>query len=156
MKDEKRIILGAAFGSALGASVGTVVGAVANDVGFWISMGISFGADRIYDVMFHLDKFPPALDQSLRVLFVALDEESHRYAFKALTRIRKAGIPADLYPEPTKMKKQMKYADSRNVPYVAIAGESERLANNFAVKDMQSGQQENMDIDTLIKLLSEK
>lgn len=117
-------------------------------------VGISFGADRIYDVMLQLDRFPHSLDQSLSILFVALDEESHKYAFKAMTKIREAGIPADLYPEPAKMKKQMKYADSRNVPFVAIAGESERMEGNFAVKNMESGNQENLTIEEITARLS--
>jgi histidyl-tRNA synthetase len=117
-------------------------------------VGISFGADRIYDVMLQLDKFPSSLDQSIQVLFIALDEDSHQYAFKALSAVRAAGISADLYPEPAKMKKQMKYADARNVPFVAITGESERQSDTFAVKNMESGAQENLNLDALIKKLS--
>jgi len=116
-------------------------------------VGISFGADRIYDVMLALDRFPATLDRSVQVLFVALDDESHRYAFSAMTAVRNKGIAADLYPEVSKMKKQMKYADARHIPYVAIAGETERNSRSFAVKDLQSGEQTNLSLEELIQKL---
>lgn len=118
-------------------------------------VGISFGADRIYDVMLALDRFPATLDRSVQVLFVALDDESHRYAFSAMTAVRNKGIAADLYPEVSKMKKQMKYADARHIPYVAIAGETERNSRSFAVKDLQSGEQTTLSLEELIQKLAE-
>lgn len=116
-------------------------------------VGISFGADRIYDVMLALDRFPQSLGSELHLLFIALDEESHSYAFRHMSQIRLAGYRCDLYPEPAKMKKQMKYANARQVPFVAIAGESERNAGIFSVKNMASGEQNNMDVKALIDLL---
>jgi histidyl-tRNA synthetase len=116
-------------------------------------VGISFGADRIYDVLLELGLFPEGMGQSIRLLFVAMDDESHRYAFNAMTRLRSAGITCDLYPEPTKMKKQMKYADGLGVPFVAIVGESERELGVFSVKNMQTGEQTSCKPDDLVQLL---
>lgn len=104
-------------------------------------VGVSFGAERIYDVMEELNLFPPDVQKDIEVLFVALDEESHKYAFKQVSLLRQSGIPCDLYPEPTKMKKQMSYANTRNVPYVAIIGETERLTGKVSLKNMVTGEQ---------------
>jgi len=117
-------------------------------------VGISFGADRIYDVMLALDRFPESVETTVQLLFIALDQQSHQYAFRVMSRLREQGIAADLYPEVAKMKKQMKYADDRKIPYVAIAGETERNNNTFAVKDMQSGEQKEIasnELDTLFR-----
>jgi histidyl-tRNA synthetase len=105
-------------------------------------VGISFGAERIYDVMEELDLFPAETTESLQLLFVSFDEASHRYAFNWLNQVRAAGIRADLYPEPTKMNKQMKYADSRNVKYVAIVGSEEMAGNTVMLKNMKTGEQQ--------------
>jgi histidyl-tRNA synthetase len=113
-------------------------------------VGISFGADRIYDVMESLDLYPPDITQGLDILFVTFDEASHRHAFKILTQLRKEEIKADLYPEPAKMKKQMKYADSLAVPYVGIIGDQEREENVISLKDMKSGSQEKITVSELI------
>jgi histidyl-tRNA synthetase len=113
-------------------------------------VGVSFGAERIYDVMEELNLFPPDVQKDIEVLFVALDEESHKYAFKQVSLLRQAGIPCDLYPEPTKMKKQMSYANARNVPYVAIIGESERLAGKVSLKNMVTGDQSDVSLDQLM------
>ena len=112
-------------------------------------VGISFGAERIYDVMEELNLFPQEVQKDIEVLFVALDTESHNYAFKQVSILRQAGIACDLYPEPAKMKKQMSYANARNVPYVAIIGESEREAGKVSLKNMTSGEQKDVDISDL-------
>lgn len=117
-------------------------------------VGISFGADRIYDVMLALDRFPESVERSLQVLFIALDEESHRYAFRVMSGIRDKGIACDLYPEVAKMKKMMKYADDRKVPFVAIAGETERANGTLSVKDMGTGTQMELTPDQLADKLS--
>lgn len=109
-------------------------------------VGVSFGAERIYDVMEELNLFPPDVQKDIEVLFVALDEESHKYAFKQVSLLRQSGIPCDLYPEPTKMKKQMSYANTRNVPYVAIIGESERLVGKVSLKNMITGEQSDVSV----------
>jgi histidyl-tRNA synthetase len=112
-------------------------------------VGVSFGAERIYDVMEELNLFPEDVQKDIEVLFVALDEESHRYAFKQVGILRQAGIPCDLYPEPTKMKKQMSYANARKVPFVAIIGETEREAGKVSLKNMVTGEQMDVEISSL-------
>jgi histidyl-tRNA synthetase len=112
-------------------------------------VGVSFGAERIYDVMEELNLFPSDVQKDIEVLFVALDEESHKYAFKQVSSLRQAGIACDLYPEPAKMKKQMSYANARNVPYVAIIGETERLEGKVSLKNMITGEQEHVGVKDL-------
>ena len=116
-------------------------------------VGISFGADRIYDCLEELDLFPKESQQSLKVLFVAFDAESHRYAFKALSEMREAGINADIYPEPTKIKKQLDYADKRAVPFVVLIGSEEMETGQLAMKNMVSGEQEKMELSKIIDIL---
>jgi histidyl-tRNA synthetase len=116
-------------------------------------VGISFGAERIYDVMEELNLFPTETKSSLKVLFVAFDTATHLFAFDCLTKLRKAGINADLYPEPTKMQKQMKYANARNVPYVAIVGETEMQAQKIMLKNMEVGDQQLLSVEEIITLL---
>jgi histidyl-tRNA synthetase len=112
-------------------------------------VGISFGAERIYDVLQELNLFPDEVQKDISVLFVALDDESHKYAFGIVTELRMAGISCDLYPEPAKMKKQMSYANARNVPFVAIIGDSERDANKVSLKNMITGEQKDINISEL-------
>ena len=116
-------------------------------------VGVSFGAERIYDVMEELDLFPTEVQKDIDILFLALDDESHKFAFRQVSTLRKAGISCDLYPEPAKLKKQMTYANVRNVPYVGIIGESERLEGVISLKNMVTGEQNNVNPDTLIQLL---
>ncbi|MCF8239261.1 MAG: histidine--tRNA ligase [Saprospiraceae bacterium] len=117
-------------------------------------VGISFGADRIYDVMETLDLFPANAVTSLQVLLCAFDTVDHIYAFGVLNKLRDAGISADLYPEPVKLQKQMKYANALGVPYVVLIGETERTSGQLSCKDMQSGDQQELDIQALIKKLT--
>jgi histidyl-tRNA synthetase len=116
-------------------------------------VGISFGADRIYDCLAELDLFPKASAQSLKVLFVAFDEETHQFAFKCLNKIREAGINSDIYPEPTKLKKQLDYADKRAVPYVVLVGSDEMESGILTIKNMQTGEQQKLALDAVIALL---
>lgn len=116
-------------------------------------VGVSFGAERIYDVMEELSIFPEESMGALQLLFVTFDEAAHRYAFRWLNKVRAAGIRADLYPDPVKMGKQMKYADSLNVKRVAIVGSEEMANNQVALKNMTTGEQEKVDLDTLIARL---
>ena len=104
-------------------------------------VGISFGAERIYDVLEELNAFPEDADSELQVLLIAFDEPTHRYAFDLLTRLRRADIPADLYPEPAKLKKQMKYANQRGVPYTLLIGSEEMKSGKMQLKNMRSGEQ---------------
>jgi histidyl-tRNA synthetase len=82
-------------------------------------VGISFGAERIYDVMESLNLFPPSLSSAPRILFIPLDEKALTFAFTAATELRKHHISTDIYPEPAKLQKQMRYANQLGVPFVA-------------------------------------
>jgi len=116
-------------------------------------VGISFGADRIYDVLDMLNRFPDTLDESVRILFMAFDEPTHEYAFACVSRLRAAGIPAELYPEPGKLKKQFEYAAKRSIPFVAIVGETEMQTGMLSVKDQQTGEQRTVPVEELIAML---
>ncbi|MBK8622761.1 MAG: histidine--tRNA ligase [Saprospiraceae bacterium] len=105
-------------------------------------VGVSFGAERIFIVMEELGLFPENTAKDIDVLFIALDDESHLTGFKWLYQLRQAGVACDMYPKATKMNKQMKYANDRKVPYVAIIGESERISGSVSLKNMETGVQQ--------------
>ncbi|QLG43887.1 histidine--tRNA ligase [Costertonia aggregata] len=109
-------------------------------------VGISFGLDRIYLVIEELNLFPQTIDKSLDVLCLNYGEKEALASLRLITTLRKCGIKADLYPAGTKIQKQFKYADKRNVPYVIIIGEEELKNNSFAVKNMKSGEQKTYDL----------
>ena len=117
-------------------------------------VGVSFGADRIYDVMEELDLFPAEASQNLQLLFIAFDQAAHQYAFDCLNKVREAGIPSELYPEPVKINKQMKYANARKAPFVALIGSNEMENGLVTLKNMASGEQEAVNIESLIEKLS--
>lgn len=104
-------------------------------------VGISFGADRIYDVMNELNIFPQETASSTRVLFVNFGGEEEALCLKLASELRKNGINTELFPENTKIKKQFSYADSKQIPFVVIIGESERLKGECVVKNMKTGDQ---------------
>ena len=112
-------------------------------------VGISFGADRIYDVMVGLNLFPEDVDFATKVLFVNLGADEEAASLKALESVRDAGIPAEIYPESGKMKKQMEYANRRNIPYVAIIGSNELAEGKVTLKDMRNGSQTSVAADSL-------
>lgn len=116
-------------------------------------VGISFGADRIYDVMEELKLFPETLSESVKVVFLSFDEPSFEYAFQSAAKLRAAGIPCEIYPEPGKLKKQFEYAAKRNVPYVAICGETEMANQQLTVKNQLNGDQQVMDVEALADML---
>ena len=116
-------------------------------------VGISFGADRIYDVMNQLDLYPKDSILNTKVMFVNFGEKEALYSLDLVARLRAADISAELYPSSDKMKKQMGYANNHNIPYVAIIGETEMSSGTIAVKNMTSGEQNIMSIDELIALL---
>ncbi|NAS11733.1 histidine--tRNA ligase [Poritiphilus flavus] len=119
-------------------------------------VGISFGLDRIYLVLEELGLFPESLDQSIDVLFVNFGEEEALAALTLVSRLRTAGIKADLYPTNAKTQKQFKYANNRKVPFVSLLGAEELKAKTFAVKNMSSGEQISYswdDLDEFIKTL---
>lgn len=118
-------------------------------------VGVSFGAERIYDVMEEMNLFPHDITHDLDVLLIAFDEDTHRYAFSQLQKLRTAKVIADLYPSPEKMKKQMKYADARNVPYVLLIGSEEMNSGQFTLKNMATGDQGKYTFDQVVaKLIS--
>ncbi len=117
-------------------------------------VGISFGADRIYDVMNQLELFPKADNATTRAMFVNFGGDDELYALRMLSKIRRAGINAELFPDAVKMKKQMNYANKKQVPYVLLAGEEERNANTVTVKNMVSGEQSKVSLDELIKIIN--
>lgn len=114
-------------------------------------VGISFGADRIYDVMSELNLFPESLSESVQVLLAAFDEATHEYAFGCAARLRAAGLSVELYPEPGKLKKQFEYAAKRNVPFVAIVGETEMQSETLMLKDQKTGEQQAMTVEEAAK-----
>ena len=113
-------------------------------------VGISFGADRIFDVLNALDLYPANVTTSSRIMFANFGEKESLTSLKYINALRKAGIAAELYPEVSKMKKQMGYADAKKIPFVAIVGESELNDNNITLKDMTTGEQTKVVIDELI------
>jgi histidyl-tRNA synthetase len=116
-------------------------------------VGISFGADRIYDVLNELGLFPDAADISTRLLIVHFGEEEAGLGLHILREVRKAGISAEIYPESAKMKKQMKYADDKKIPFVAIIGSEELAEGKVMLKNMTTGAQEKRSPADLAALL---
>ena len=118
-------------------------------------VGVSFGADRIYDVLLQLEKFPKSTMNNTKLLFVNFGSEEESYCLKLLNDIRQAGISAELYPDKAKLKKQLSYADNKEIPFVALIGENE-LKNKFiTIKNMKTGEQEEVVQSELISKLSE-
>lgn len=117
-------------------------------------VGISFGADRIYDVLNELNLFPPSIAASTKLLFVTFGEAEQNYCLPLLARARKAGINAEVYPDAVaKMKKQMSYADDKKIPFVVIVGGDEMRSGMLSLKNMSSGEQEKVAIETIIEKL---
>ena len=117
-------------------------------------VGISFGADRIYDVMNQLNLYPEDSIINTQVLFVNFGAKEAAHSLGIIAQLRKNNISAELYPEAGKMKKQMGYANSHNIPYVAIIGESEMESNLVTLKDMNSGEQKQVTTEELKETLS--
>ena len=117
-------------------------------------VGISFGADRIYDVLTELDLFPKELQSATQVLFATFGADELHYALRWAKELRAQGIAVEVYPEPTKMKKQMGYADDKQIPFVAIVGGNEMETNTVMLKNMSSGAQQQVDLQELVKLLN--
>lgn len=116
-------------------------------------VGISFGADRIYDVMGQLNLYPEALATSTQLLFLNFGELEADYCLPLLHQVRRAGISAEIYPDSAKLKKQMQYANARMIPFVAMAGEDEVKAGEITLKDMVTGQQERIKPEILLEKL---
>ena len=116
-------------------------------------VGISFGADRIYDVLNALDLYPKDTLASTKVLFVNFGEKEGAQSLQYVMKLRANGIPAEIYPDSTKMKKQMSYANDKNVAYVAMVGETEMANGTIALKCMETGEQDNLTINEVISKL---
>lgn len=116
-------------------------------------VGISFGADRIYDVLTELELFPKETDLGLTLLFVNFGETEQAYCMKLVRQCREAGIDCEIYPSKAKMQKQMKYANDRGVQYVAIIGDEEMNKKVINLKNMESGEQSEITVDQLIQQL---
>ncbi|MBD5353223.1 MAG: histidine--tRNA ligase [Bacteroides sp.] len=117
-------------------------------------VGISFGADRIYDVLNQLDLYPADLLSGAKLLFLNMGKAESAAAMKMLAKARQAGISAEIYPDSAKMKKQMSYADAKKIPFVAIIGESEMAEGKLTLKNMTSGEQSLVTIDEAIALIN--
>ena len=116
-------------------------------------VGISFGADRIYDVLNALNLYPAEITSTTRVLFINFGEREAAFAMKCLDEVRRAGIAAEIFPETAKMKKQMEYANGLNVPFVAIIGEDELARGGMTLKNMDTGEQRFLTPSEAVKAL---
>ena len=117
-------------------------------------VGISFGADRIYDVLTDLNLFPAATGDSTRLLFVTFGQEELQYALGWADCLRSKGVNTEVYPEPAKMKKQMGYADANRIPFVAVVGSDEMQAQTVMLKNMQTGEQHPVTIQEITEAIS--
>ncbi|GJG35553.1 histidine--tRNA ligase [Prevotella lacticifex] len=116
-------------------------------------VGISFGADRIYDVLNALDLYPKETITGTQLLFINFGEKETEYCLPVVNQARKAGIRTEMFPDSCKMKKQMNYANAKNIPFVALAGENEINAGKFTLKDMTTGEQCLISAEELINRL---
>ena len=118
-------------------------------------VGISFGADRIYDVMTELHLFPEGLERAAQVLFINFGEREQTYCVSAAAQLRAAGVSTLIYPDAVKMKKQMEFANRRQIPYVVFVGENEIATQSLTVKNMKTGEQRTMPLNQAIGDLAE-
>lgn len=116
-------------------------------------VGISFGADRIYDVLNALDLYPKETITGTQLLFINFGEKETEYCLPAVSKARKAGIRTEMFPDKSKMKKQMNYANAKGIPFVVLAGENEINEGKFTLKDMNSGEQKLVSADELIDIV---
>ena len=117
-------------------------------------VGISFGLDRIYLVLEELNLFPSDKTLSTKVLFTNFGTSESLYSLKAITALRSQSIAAELYPDASKLKKQMMYSNKREIPFVVMVGEAEMEQNKYLLKDMNSGEQQLLTLEELIKTVS--
>lgn len=113
-------------------------------------VGISFGADRIYDVLNTLDLYPKDAVNATQLLFINFGDKETAYCMPAVSKARVAGIRTEMYPDSAKMKKQMSYANAKHIPFVALAGENEMNEGKFTLKNMETGQQKLVSAEELI------
>ncbi len=116
-------------------------------------VGISFGADRIYDIMNECGLFPEVLQSTTKILFINFGTEEEKYCISLLSTLRASAIPAEFYPENAKLKKQMEYANRKNIPFVALVGKDEMESGSITLKDMKSGEQKAVSFEELKNVL---
>lgn len=116
-------------------------------------VGISYGAERIYDVLNELDLFPQHILTPITAMFVNFGGDDELYALQGLKQLRDAGIPSEIYPDNAKMGKQMNYANAKGIPYVILAGENERAQGIYTLKNMQTGEQQAISLENILDLL---
>ena len=119
-------------------------------------VGISFGVERIYDIMEELKLFPQDALKTTEVLFVHFSEANRDFAFPLVQQLRDANVATELYPDKAKMEKQMKYANAKGIPYVVVIGDNEMQSGKLAVKDMRSGTQEEKTFAEVLSFFTEK
>lgn len=118
-------------------------------------VGVSFGAERIFDVLTQKNLFPKHSSETTKAMFVNFGEKEEAYCLPVLAEIRKMGINAEIFPDSTKMQKQMNYANKKEIPFVILAGETEMQAQTFTLKNMETGEQKSVSAEELIKILSQ-
>lgn len=145
---------------ALDASIGSITGGGRYDnlTGIFglpglSGVGISFGADRIYDVLNMLDLYPQESADATQLLFINFGEKETAYCLPIVAKMREAGIRAEMYPDNAKMKKQMSYANAKQIPFVALAGDTEIEAGKVTLKNMHTGEQELVSVDEMISMI---
>ena len=117
-------------------------------------VGISFGADRIYDVLNQLDLYPKTVSTATQLLFINFGEVEAAYCLPILAQLREAGIRCEIYPDATKMKKQMQYANQKEIPFVVLVGENEMQQGRVTLKNMETGEQQLLTPDELLAAIS--
>jgi histidyl-tRNA synthetase len=116
-------------------------------------VGVSFGADRIYDVLQELNLFPESVATGTKVLISNFDKEAELYALPILQQLRVSNVAAELYPSSAKLKKQMSYADDKHIPYVILIGSDEMQTGQLTLKNMHSGEQQKLSVDAIVTFL---
>ena len=116
-------------------------------------VGISFGVDRIFDVLNTLDCYPKDAVNGTQLLFINFGDKETAYCLPAVAKAREAGIRTEIFPDSTKMKKQMSYANAKQIPFVALAGENEMTEGKLTLKNMISGEQQLVKIEELINIV---
>lgn len=116
-------------------------------------VGISFGAERIYDVMSKLKLFPKDSAGTVKIMFVNFGKAEEYYCLDLLSKVRSRGIPAEIYPEQAKLKKQMSYANNKAIPFVALVGETEIKENKITLKNMETGRQKKLNFAEMLAIL---
>ena len=114
-------------------------------------VGFSFGVDRLYDVLDELDAFPKTVSQGTTILIAHFDDKSFSKGLEVLKDLRNAGIRTEIFPELSKLKKQLQFADKKNIPFSIIIGDNEIKSSKWQLRDMHSGNQESLSTEEVIK-----